>query len=502
MRTVTLTFIFGLFALLSCDKKNDPIPNPPDEGKSEIRINSIQLQDWTDGPKKVYENEWNLSIQKSGDNSPISFSFHPNNSPIQEKIELEKGSYSYSYESESTPTFSDFLPVKISGEFDAENPDQPVDLNGVAKSKRVFFQMNYESSTPKLEQPQIMDFYPQEGDFYLYYNTSDLLKIRIPFPESERFLTQFHAANSTSLSTTYRVEWPENNDFYENSIKLDENEWPVTLIPTTLNRLDESQDETSGLAWIEGRLFSINDGDNSNEIHEIDPFSGAVVRSIEVTNAANVDWEDLAQSENHLFIGDFGNNIGNRRDLVIYKVAISDLLNQAVLEAEKIEFNYPNQTDFGNNSMNHEFDCEAMVYLDGSLHLFTKNWVSESSDHYILPSDAGSYDAELLENIDLDGLVTAADIDPESGRLILMGFRRLGSNPLEQWLWFFEGIAENKVQGRFQQSKIGGIPARGFPEGLAFWEKGNIWISSERFVLEGVYDIPPLIGVVGLEGLF
>lgn len=502
MRALSFTIIIGIFSLLSCDKKNDPTPLPPEEGKSEIGINSIQLQDWTAGIEKLYEDEWELEIQKSGENSSITFIFNPNELPSKEKISLDRGSYTYRYESESSPDFSDFLPVKISGEFVVENPNQALDLSGVAKSQRVMIQMNYESTSPKLEEPEAMDFYAQGPDFYLYFNSPDLLKIRIPLPRSERFLTQFYQLNPNSLSKTFWVEWPTTNDFYDSSIKLDENEWPVSLIPTTLSRLNESQDETSGLAWIEDRLFSINDGDNTNEIHEIDPLSGEVVRSIAVSNATNVDWEDLAQSPSHLFIGDFGNNVGNRQDLSIYKVSISDLLNQDAIQAEKISFNYPNQVDFGNSNMNHDFDCEAMVYHDGSLHLFTKNWLSNGSDHYILPTEAGDYNAEYLETLALNGLVTAADIDPESGRLILMGFVRLGSNPLEQWLWFYEGIAENKVQGELKKTKIGIVPERGFPEGLAFWEKGNIWISSERFVLEGVYDIPPLIGVVGLEGIF
>lgn len=500
MRILSFTIIAGILVLLSCDKKNDPIPDPPETGKSEIRINSIQLQDWTAGIEKLYEDEWVLEIQKSGESSSTTFSFNPNELPSQEKISLDRGSYTYRYESESSPDFSDFLPVKISGEFKAENPSQALDLSGMAKSQRVVIQMNYESSSPNLEEPIAADFYAQEPVFYLYYNTPELLKIRIPLPNSDRFLTQFHQGNS--LSTTYRIEWPSTNDFYDNSVKLDENEWPVTLIPTTLSRLDESQDETSGLAWIEGRLFSINDGDNTNEIHEIDPYSGEVVRSIVVSNATNVDWEDLAQSPSHLFIGDFGNNIGNRLDLTIYKVSISDLLNQDLIQAEKIRFKYPNQTDFGSNDMNHDFDCEAMVYHDEILHLFTKNWLSNGSDHYILPSVEGDYNAEYLETLTLNGLVTAGEIDSESGRLILMGFVRLGSNPLEQWLWFYDGIAENKVKGELKKIKIGNVPERGFPEGLAIWEKGNIWISSERFVLEGVYDIPPLIGVVGLEGIF
>ncbi|WP_297338213.1 hypothetical protein [Algoriphagus sp.] len=499
---MTFILMVGLFVLGSCDKKNDPTPNPAEDEEVSLQINSISLQDWTVGSELKFEESWSLNLQHADGSSPITFLINPNSSPIPERIEVKKGTYRYSFESASAPTFSDYLPVKLAGEFEAETPNQPVNLTGVAKSKGIVIQLDYDSSPPKLAEPQLIDFYSLNSDYYLYYNTADLLKISIPLPESQGFLTQFHLGNTAPLSTRYQVAWPENNDFYENSIKLDENKWPLTLIPTTVSHLEESQNETSGLAWIAGNLFSINDGENTNEIHQIDPFSGEVVRSIEVANATNVDWEDLAQSSTHLFIGDFGNNMGNRKDLSIYKVLISDLLNQDAVQAEKISFNYPNQTDFSPNNMNHEFDCEAMVFQNDKLHLFTKNWVSESTDHYVLPSEKGNYTAEFLENLPLTGLLTAADLDPVSGQLILMGFRRLGSNPLEQWLWFYRGLSETHVQGEVRKTKIGIIPHRGFPEGIAFWEKGNIWISSERFVLEGVYNIPPQIGIVGLEGLF
>jgi hypothetical protein len=34
----------------------------------------------------------------------------------------------------------------------------------------------------------------------------------------------------------------------------------------------------------------------------------AVLRTVAITNATNVDWEDIAQDASYIYIGDIGNN--------------------------------------------------------------------------------------------------------------------------------------------------------------------------------------------------
>ena len=504
MRALHTIFLFIAIFIHACGEKEDPtpLPDPDTENRSEISFGSILLEDWVAETGKIYEENWELTVNLTEGSSAQKFSIKPNQIPIEGKLELDPGLYTYAYESPSSPQFSDYLPVNISGSFEAKAGKQSLDLEGIAKSKQVVISPNFESDFPELVEPEKLNFHRKTADFYLYFNTDELLKINIPIPESSSYLTEFLPSSRVDLSTRISIKWPEESYFYNDEYHLDASGWPRVLRAIELNSLPASQNETSGLAWIANRLFSINDGENSNEIHEIDPVNGEVVRSIIVENALNVDWEDLAHSDTHLYIGDFGNNLGGRKDLSIYVVSISDLLTADQIQAEKIEFYYPNQTDFSGNSQNHRFDCEAMVYKEGKLHLFTKNWQSEDSDHYLLPAEPGNYEAEFLGTLPIDGLVTAADIDPATGRVVLLGFLRLGSHPLEQWLWFFDGFSGNQLTDSYRKSKIGYIPIRGFPEGITYWTAGNALISSERFFLEGVYDIPPIISAVGLEGLF
>ena len=67
-------------------------------------------------------------------------------------------------------------------------------------------------------------------------------------------------------------------------------------------------------------IWAIQDSGNPNEIYGIDQ-NGSVSKTISVTNAGNIDWEDItSDKEGNLYIGDFGNNDNERKDLAIYKI--------------------------------------------------------------------------------------------------------------------------------------------------------------------------------------
>ncbi|RYG44324.1 MAG: hypothetical protein EOO01_19735, partial [Chitinophagaceae bacterium] len=137
-------------------------------------------------------------------------------------------------------------------------------------------------------------------------------------------------------------------------------------------------------------LWTINDGGNSNELYRI-TFQGKIVEQVTIKGARNVDWEDITRdNDGHLYIGDFGNNANNRKDLTIYKVRENDrkLVGQ-------IRFSYPDQTEFPPAQNNKNFDCEAMIWREGKLYLFSKDWSKNKiSKVYRLPDSPGTYTAE------------------------------------------------------------------------------------------------------------
>jgi hypothetical protein len=264
--------------------------------------------------------------------------------------------------------------------------------------------------------------------------------------------------------------------------------------------LPASQNETSGLAYIQNKLFSINDGGNSNEIFELNPETGEVLRSIKVKNAINIDWEDLAQSDTHLFIGDFGNNGGTRKDLAILKIRIADLLANMEVEATRLSFTYSDQTDFSGNGGNHNFDCEAFFFWENSLHLFSKNKQDLKTKHYILDPNASSTVAMQSGVFDADGLITAASISTE-GNVILLGYQDLGL-PSKSFVWLFSNYSgQTYFSGKANQITLGSPIFLSQTEGIVFEKDGGVFITGERIAV-GNQGVPARISKIDFTGLF
>ena len=95
----------------------------------------------------------------------------------------------------------------------------------------------------------------------------------------------------------------------------------ITSLPRVLN-------ETSGLIFYKGLLWTINDSGGKNVVYGFD-FNGEIQHEIEIKDAKNNDWEEIAQDEKHIYIGDFGNNNGMRKDLKIYKIKKKDIGKKA-----------------------------------------------------------------------------------------------------------------------------------------------------------------------------
>lgn len=189
-----------------------------------------------------------------------------------------------------------------------------------------------------------------------------------------------------------------------------------------LGLLPEEIQESSGLIYINNSLFSHNDSGGSPIIHELNQNSLHVERSIYVENAINVDWEDLATDDTYLYIGDFGNNNGNRENLRILRIQIDELIEFDTVSYELIEFSYEDQTDFESQPFNTNFDCEAMIAFGDSLILFTKNWADLKTNIYSLPKEQGSWVAARRGGADVSTLITGADYNQNTNELALIGY--------------------------------------------------------------------------------
>ncbi|MBA5628252.1 hypothetical protein [Moheibacter lacus] len=178
--------------------------------------------------------------------------------------------------------------------------------------------------------------------------------------------------------------------------------------------ISEKLKEISSLEIIDGHYWGQNDSGGKPELYKINPETGKIIQTVKITNAENRDWEELAVSDQYFFIGDFGNNNGKRKDLAIFYFPISELESkkkEISVEVQKIEFSFPEQKDFDPGNKKTNFDCEAMFYYKGKLHLFTKEWSNLATSHYILDIKPGKQQAIKVETFKTNYLVTGATID-------------------------------------------------------------------------------------------
>ena len=101
--------------------------------------------------------------------------------------------------------------------------------------------------------------------------------------------------------------------------------------------------ETSGLVPFGEQWITHNDSGDSPQLYVIDKTSADNLRIVSIENANHIDWEDVAFDDTYLYIGDFGNNLGDRQDLRIYRVLLSDLVGDTAT-AEVIEFSFEGGT--------------------------------------------------------------------------------------------------------------------------------------------------------------
>jgi hypothetical protein len=182
--------------------------------------------------------------------------------------------------------------------------------------------------------------------------------------------------------------------------------------------LPSAVEETSGLLFLDGKIITNNDGGDAANLYEIDSLTGNLLRTININNATNVDWEDLADDETYIYIGDFGNNNGTRTDLKIYKILKSDFKNNTQISSEIISFSYEDQTNF-NSSNTHNFDAEAFVIYEDSILIFTKNRGDFKTNVYKIPKTIGNHTAVKVSSANVDGLITGATYN---GNFLLCGY--------------------------------------------------------------------------------
>lgn len=249
----------------------------------------------------------------------------------------------------------------------------------------------------------------------------------------------------------------------------------VTLVHTLPAILKES----SGLCYTDGSLWTFGDSGNPNSLFKIDTSSGMILQTVTLQNFTNTDWEDITADSVYIYVGDFGNNDGNRKDLKILRIKKSDIdpaISQESINAQAINFSYADQHSFNANN-NTNFDCEALISLGDNLYIFSKDGGDLKTRCYRLPKDTGTYLVSPIDSFNTAGKITSASYNPVTKELALGGYMNKKIFP---FIWFFKNFSGDKFfSGASLRCQINKSNTVWQTEGLDYTSANRMFLSCE-----------------------
>jgi len=256
--------------------------------------------------------------------------------------------------------------------------------------------------------------------------------------------------------------------------------------------------ENSGMIFWNDLFWTINDSGGMPWIYGMNPNSGKIEKIIKLKGSSNMDWEEISQDSTHIYIGDFGNNFGVRKDLRVFKFSKKAFptAKDTLVQAEKISFSYENQNEFVYANKNNSFDCEAMLVLNKQIYLFSKDWINMVTTVYKIPAIAGKHIASVVDTFNTDGLITGASLLHEPNMLSLIGYK-----DWTPFVWVFSDFEEDNFfsgkKARLDLPAIHGAQT----EGICFYDSDHLIISEEKtnasyriykYNLNSIKFVPPV----------
>ncbi len=236
--------------------------------------------------------------------------------------------------------------------------------------------------------------------------------------------------------------------------------------------LKKTLSEISGMAIVGDKVFAINDSGNANSIYMLDAKSFEIIDIIKLEGSVNTDWESLALFDGVIYIGNFGNNFGQRSDLSVYSVKLSDLKNED-FQVGHTGFGYRSQHSLLQIPYFHPFDCEAMIADTSGLWLFSKDWENRLCRLYKLDITQQDSRISALDSINLGYLVTGAYLDRENASLYLCGYEDNNT-----YLSIFDCADGITFKGKHQKYLIDGLKNRQIES--IFVKDNLIYLASEK----------------------
>lgn len=249
-------------------------------------------------------------------------------------------------------------------------------------------------------------------------------------------------------------------------------------------QLPKILEEVSGIQYDKNRdaFWMLNDSGNKSHVYLVSE-KGVILRTLKI-DAKNRDWEDLTMdAEGNLYIGDFGNNRNDRKDLHIIKVKKEDLESNQKVAVEKIYFSFPEQKAFPPKKKKRYYDVEAFFEWEGNFYIFTKSRVKNKVGRTFLyklnniqdykpAKKYGIFDAQLIADFttcpEKNCWITGADITKDGKKVVLL-------NHKSAWVFSnFEG--DNFFSGDVKEYPFGHESQK---ESITFKKTNMIYVADE-----------------------
>ena len=257
--------------------------------------------------------------------------------------------------------------------------------------------------------------------------------------------------------------------------------------------------EASGLEMTSSGLLWTHNDDRLPILYGLDT-AGNIIKTVHL-NHSNNGWEDLTRDDQgHFYIGAFGNNKNNRKNLEILKLPDPETVAGNVINAGVIRFSYPDQRQFPPPDSHKNFDADALVSIGDSLFIFTKNRTQPFSGYtkvYRLPSTPGKFEAILYDSILLgkgemmDHWVTSADVSPDGKWLALLS---------HDCIWILSDFNKRRFsEGSIRKIELGNFSHK---TGLCFASNTRLYLIDELemgFLGGRIYSID-LADIVTISG--
>ena len=252
----------------------------------------------------------------------------------------------------------------------------------------------------------------------------------------------------------------------------------IIVSPSLLGGLPTEIQESSGLLiQSPDTLWSHNDSGNGSKVYAFNNNGDKLVER-KFDDLSNKDWEELTKDDKgHIYLADFGNNFNDREDLLILRFTSGFQSKKDPLVVDSILFKYEDQFFFPPPASSLNFDCEAMVVMNDTIFLFTKdrsNPYKSQTLMYCIPALPGTHIAKYKASFNtlvplfLQGSITGAALSQDKTKLLLLGYLRM---------WLFENFTgSNFFNGKMSIFQFEDYSQK---EAVAFLDDCTVYLTDE-----------------------